>query len=65
MADLRIKKVLMVSEEQSEWLDKASKVNTSGNESELLRRLINLAMHDEGKYGLLPSFISALTLEMA
>jgi len=65
MADLRVKKVLMVSEEQSEWLDRASKVNTSGNESELLRRLINLAMHDEERVGLLPSFQSALVLEMA
>jgi hypothetical protein len=65
MADLRVKKVLMVSEEQSEWLDKASRVNTSGNESELMRRLINLAMHDEERFGLLPTFQNALVLELA
>ncbi|MBK8467770.1 MAG: hypothetical protein IPL32_18315 [Chloracidobacterium sp.] len=53
MARLTQRKMVMFTPEELQWLAQLAEINTSGNESELVRRLLRIAMRNPEKFGLL------------
>lgn len=54
MARLTERKLIMLSKVELAGLARLAEINSSGNESELLRRLLRDAIHNPEKFGLLP-----------
>lgn len=53
MEKLSVKKVVLVTETDSKEMAVLAKNNTSGNEAELIRRLLRLAIRHPEMFGLL------------